>query len=309
MNLGKVGVWTAQFDFAPAEVVRSAVRELEELGYGAVWTGENVGREPIAQAGLLLSATDRLVVATGIMNIWVRDPLATVAAQLTLAEAYPERFLLGLGASHARLVEGVRGHAYARPLRKMRDHLSAMDRLTERYRAVKPPPPPRVLAALGPRMLELAADLTDGAHTYFVPPEHTTHARSALGNGKVLAVEQAVVLENEPDKARAIARTHTRRYLPLANYTGNLRRLGFDPNDFDHEGSDRLVDAIVAWGDLATITRRVDDHLAAGADHVCLQVISEDFRALPMPQWRELAKSLCAPPPTQASGHSGTGGI
>lgn len=301
MNLGNVGVWTAQFDFVPADVVSKTVRELEDLGYGAVWVGENIGREPIAQAGLLLSATDHLVVATGVMNVWARDPLATVAAQLTLAEAHPGRFLLGLGASHIRLVEGHRGHAYARPLQKMRDHLSAMDRFAERYRAVKPPPPPRVLAALGPRMLGLAAELADGAHTYFVPPAHTAQARAILGDGKLLAVEQAVVLETDPDKARAVARTHTRRYLPLANYTDNLRRLGFDTADFDHEGSDRLVDAIVAWGDLETISRRVDDHLAAGADHVCLQVISEDFRALPRQAWKELAQAFCTSSSSETS--------
>lgn len=227
MNLGKVGIWTAQLDFFPADLVRETVRELEHLGYGAIWVGENIGREPIAQAGLLLSATDRLLVATGIMNIWARDPLATVAAQLTLAEAYPGRFLLGLGASHARLVEKRQGDAYVRPLQKIRDYLSAMDRAAERYRAMKPSPSPLVLAALGPKMLALAAELADGAHTYFVPPEHTALARTALGDGKLLAVEQAVVLETDATKARAIARSHTRRYLPLINYTNNLRRLGF----------------------------------------------------------------------------------
>jgi probable F420-dependent oxidoreductase len=294
VNLGKVGIWTAQLDFVSADVVRDTVRMLEDLGYGAIWVGENVGREPIAQAGLILAATDQLVVATGIMNIWARDPAATAAAQLALAEAYPDRFLLGLGASHARLVEETRGHAYARPLQKMRDYLTAMDRFAERYRAVRPSSPPlRVLAALGPRMLSLAAELTDGAHTYFVPPQHTANARAALGDGKLLAVEQAVVLETDPDKARAVARTHTRRYLPLTNYTNNLRRLGFDTTDFDHDGSDRLVDAIVAWGDLETITRRVEEHRDAGADHVCLQVINQYFRKQPTQAWNDLAQALC----------------
>ena len=299
MNIGRIGVWTSQFDFVSADAVRTAVQNLEDLGYGAIWVGENIGREPIAQAGLLLSTTDRLVVATGIANIWARDPLATVAAQLTLAEAYPDRFLLGLGASHARLVETHRGHPYASPLRKMRDHLSAMDQFAESYRAIKPPSrPPRVLAALGPKMLGLAAELADGAHTYFVPPEHTARARAALGDGKLLAVEQAIVLETDAVKARAIARTHTRRYLPLANYTNNLRRLGFDAADFDHEGSDRLVDAIVAWGNLQTIVRRIDDHWQAGADHVCLQVITENQQALPTDTWHELASTLSSPSPS-----------
>lgn len=293
MNVDRLGIWTSQFDFVSADAIRNAAQELEDLGYGTIWVGENIGREPIAQAGLLLSATDHLTVATGIANIWARDPLAAVAAQLTLAEAYPNRFLLGLGASHARLVETHRGHRYASPLQKMRGYLSAMDQLATSYRAVKPRSRPRrVLAALGPRMLQLAAELADGAHTYFVPPEHTAQARADLGAGKLLAVEQAVVLEANPAKARALARTHTRRYLPLVNYTNNLRRLGFEASDLDHEGSDLLVDAIVAWGSLETIARRIDDHWQAGADHVCLQVITEDRRLLPIREWQELASAL-----------------
>jgi probable F420-dependent oxidoreductase len=292
VNLGRIGIWTGQFDFVPANTVRDAVRELEHLGYSAIWAGENIGREPIAQAGLLLAATERLVVATGVMNIWVRDPLATVAAQLTLAEAHPDRFLLGLGTSHARLVETHRGHPYHRPLQKMRDYLDAMDRFAERYRAAQPSAAPRVLAALGPRMLNLAAERAQGAHTYFVPPEHTAHARARLGAGKLLAVEQAVVLDTDPTTARATARTHTRRYLPLLNYTNNLRRYGFDDTDYQHGGSNRLVDAVVAWGNIDTLARRIHDHHDAGADHVCLQVISPDFRALPTKAWKELAPAL-----------------
>lgn len=293
MNLGRVGIWTSQFDFASAPVVREAVQELEELGYGAIWFGENIGREPIAQAGLMLSATERLVVATGIMNIWARDPLTTVAAQLTLAEAYPDRFLLGLGSSHARLVDGERGHRYEQPLTKMRDYLDAMDQAAKRYRAPRVGQAPRLLAALGPKMLALASERADGAHTYFVPPEHTTGARTILGPDKLLAVEQAVVLEPDSAAARAVARRYTRRYLPLTNYTNNLRRLGFEESDFEHEGSDRLVDAVVAWGDLDAVVRRVQEHWHAGADHVCLQVISRDFRTLPRAAWNELASALC----------------
>ena len=295
MNLGALGIWTSQFDFMAAPVVRDAVAQLEELGYGAVWFGENIGREPIAQAGLVLAATNQLTVATGIMNIWARDPLTTTAAQLTLAEAYPNRFLLGLGTSHARLVEEERGHQYEQPVAKMRGYLDAMDQLAQRYRAVRPLSSPRVLAALGPKMLTLAAERADGAHTYFVPPEHTTQARAVLGDDKLLAVEQAVVLETEPSKARAIARRHTRRYLPLPNYTNNLRRFGFNLADFEHEGSDRLVDAIVAWGDVEDIARRIQAHQAAGADHVCIQVITADVRRLPYETWQLLAQALCQP--------------
>jgi probable F420-dependent oxidoreductase len=292
VRLGRVGVWTGQLDFVPASEVQSALRSLEEWGFGAVWFGENVGRDPISLAGLVLAATERLMVATGIVNIWARDPLATVAAQLTLAEAYPERFVLGLGASHARLVEAERGRRYERPLARMREYLSAMDGFAERYRAVRPAAAPRVLAALGPKMLALAAERADGAHTYFVPPEHTAKARKVLGPGKLLAVEQAVVLETEPAAARALARRHTRRYLPLPNYTNNLRRLGFADTDFDREGSDRLVDAIVAWGGAEAVVRRVEDHLAAGADHVCLQVINPNFRQLPYEAWKLLGDAL-----------------
>lgn len=292
MNLGRLGIWTAQLDFAPAPEVREAVQVLEQLGYGAVWVGENVGREPIAQAGLLLGATDRIVVATGVMNIWARDALATRAAQLTLAEAYPDRFLLGIGTSHARLVTGERGHTYDTPLAAMVRYLDAMDQFAERYRAVKPENAPLVLAALGPRMLRLAAKRADGAHTYFVPPEHTARARAVLGDGRLLAVEQAFVLATDPTEARGVARRHVRRYLPLINYTDNLRRLGFEDDDFEGDGSDRLVDAIVARGDVDAVARRIDEHWAAGADHVCLQALGSDSRGLPIDEWKELAQLL-----------------
>jgi probable F420-dependent oxidoreductase len=291
-GFGQVGIWTSQLDFVSAAEERDAVQELEALGYGALWFGENVGREPIAQAGLVLAATERLVVATGIMNIWARDPLATVAAQATLGEAYPDRFVLGVGVSHERLVHGERGQEYRRPLARMRKYLDAMDEAAARYRAPMPPDRPRVLAALGPKMLALAADRADGAHTYFVPPEHTGQARAILGPGKLLAVEQAVVMEADPGEARAIARGHTRRYLPLVNYTANLRRLGFDDSDCAHDGSDRLVDAVVAWGDLDAVVRRVDEHRQAGADHVCLQVLGQDARRLPKQAWSDLATAL-----------------
>jgi probable F420-dependent oxidoreductase len=293
MDLGDVGIWTAQLDFVPVAALRDIVQELEALGYGALWFGENIGREPIAQASLVLGVTQRLVVATAVMNIWARDPLATVAAQLTLTEAYPDRFLLGVGASHALLVEDQRGHHYDKPLARMRDYLGAMDRAATRYRASRPAVAPRVLGALGPKMLALAAEQADGALTYFVPPEHTAQARAILGRDKLLAVEQAVVLESDPATARAIGRRHTRRLLPLVNYTDNLRRLGFVDSDFDGEGSDRLVDAVVAWGDLDAIVRRVEEHRQAGADHVCLQVIDRDFKTPPRRAWRDLAQAFC----------------
>lgn len=293
MDLKPVGIWTGQLDYQPANQAREAVAALEELGYGAVWVGEAVGREALSNAGLLLSATSHLVVATGIANIWVRDALAMVAGQNTLAEAYPERFLLGLGVSHAPLIEGMRGHHYQRPLAAMRQYLDAMDEVVSSYRAVPPgTPPPRVLAALGPKMLTLAAKRAQGAHSYFVPPEHTAQARDQLGPDSWLIPEQAVVLENDPERAREIARRHTSRYLRLPNYTNNLRRLGFGDEDLAGSGSDRLVDATVAWGDENAIVSRVRAHLNAGADHVCVQVLDPDRRGLPAAQWRRLAPAL-----------------
>jgi probable F420-dependent oxidoreductase len=293
MNLGRVGIWTYHLNFQPTSKVRDVVAELEALGYGAVWVGEAAYREPLASAAVLLSATSRMVVATGIANIWVRDPFATLASQLTLAEAYPERFLLGLGVSHARMVEGKRGHHYRRPFTAMRTYLEAMDRLAASYRAVGPVmPPPRVLAALGPKMLALAAARTQGAHPYLVPPEHTAKAREQLGPDRWILPEQGVVLETNPANARAIARRHLAPYLGLPNYTNNLCRLGFTDDDLAASGSDRLVDALFAWGDVAQVARRVQEHHDAGADHVCIQVFDADPHGLPVRQWRELATAL-----------------
>jgi probable F420-dependent oxidoreductase len=286
-----IGIWTSQFDFQPAAKVREAAAELERLGFGAIWFPESVGRESLTQAALLLGATRRMVIATGIANIYARDPVTTAAGQNTLAEAYPARFLLGLGVSHIPLVEQVRGHRYGNPIPSMRAYLDAMDRAP--YRAVSPSvKPPRVLAALGPQMLRLAGERAGGAHSYFVPPEHTARARQILGAGRLLAVEQAVVLETDATKARQIARAHTSRYLALPNYVNNLRRLGFGDEDLVGGGSDLLVDAIVAWGDMAAVIQRVHAHQSAGADHVCIQVLPSDPQALPMAQWREVAAAL-----------------
>ena len=293
-RIGRVGVWTGQLDFSPASVVRDAAREVEEAGYGALWTGEAVGREVLTAAHLLLGATDSLVVATGIANIWARDALAMAAGQLALAEAFPGRFLLGIGVSHKPLLD-VRGQDYGKPLAFMRTYLDGMDHGYDVYRAAKPDPtPPRVLAALGPKMLELARDRADGAHTYFVPPEHTARAREILGPGKLLVPEQVCVLSTDATVAREIARRHTTSYLRLANYTANLERFGFTADDFADGGNDRLVDTICAWGDVDAIAARVRAHLDAGADHVAVQVLVDDRRGLPRKEWAELAPALLA---------------
>lgn len=291
MDLGRVGLWTFQLDLQPAAAARDAVAELEGLGYPTVWVPEAVGREPFVNSALLLGSTQRMVVATGIASIWARDAFTTAAAQLTLNEAYAGRFLLGLGVSHQPMVDFVHGHHYDKPLSKMREYLAQMDRVI--YLAPRPADEPRrVLAALGPKMLELAATQALGAHPYFVPVEHTAIARQALGEGPLLCPEQAVVLTTDPQVGRTVARAHMATYLGLPNYTNNLRRLGWRDEDLADGGSDALVDAIVAWGDEDAIVTRVRGHLDAGADHVCVQVLDADAGALPMEQWRTLAPAL-----------------
>lgn len=293
-RLGKVGIWCGQLDFSPADMVRDAAREVQDLGYAALWTGEAVGREMFSAAQLLLSATDSLIVATGIANIWARDAQATAAAQLALSEAYPDRFVLGIGASH-KLLMTVRGGDYRKPLAHMRGYLDSMDNGYDVYRAVKPASwPPRLLAALGPRMLELARDRADGAHTYFVPPEHTARAREILGADRLLVPEQVCVLAQDPTVAREIARRHTTSYLRLPNYTSNLERFGFTAEDFAGGGSDRLVDTICAWGSIDAVAARIQAHLDAGADHVAVQVLIDDRRGLPRKEWAELGPALHA---------------
>jgi probable F420-dependent oxidoreductase len=290
IDIGKIGIWSF-FETQPAAKAREAAAELEELGFKVVWMPEAVGREVMTAAGLLLAATRKIVVATGIANIWARDPMTMAAAQKTLCEGYPGRFLLGVGVSHAPLVEGVRGHRYEKPLSAMRAYLDAMDKALY----VAPAPQgetPRVIGALAPKMLRLSAERADGAHPYFVPPEHSAQARSILGKGPLLAPEQAAVLETDPSQARAIARAHMAMYLGLPNYVSNLKRLGFTDADVANGGSDRLVDAIVVWGDIDAVAKRVRAHHDAGADHVCLQVLGSDPSRLPSSQWRELASAL-----------------
>lgn len=291
MQLGATGVWTTQLDNFPAAKAQEAVAELEELCFGALWLGESTGREALTSAGLLLAGTKRIVIATGIANIYGRDPVTMAAAQKTLAEAYPNRFLLGLGVSHVPLVEQLRGHRYDKPVATMRAYLDAMDQAP--YRAAPPTSkPPRVLAALGPQMLRLSAERADGAHPYNTTPQHTAQARELLGAGPLLCPEQAVVLETNPAKARAIARKFLAIYLTLPNYTNNFLRLGFQEADFANGGSDKLIDAIIAWGDLKTVLNRIQEHHSAGADHVCLQVLTEDPQTFPLREYRELASAI-----------------
>jgi probable F420-dependent oxidoreductase len=274
-RLGRVGVWTSLLSDLPARRAADVVREVERLGFAALWLPESAfSKEMLSHCALLLGATERLIVAPGIANIWARDPVAMANGARTLGEAFAGRFVLGIGVSHAPAVAR-RGGQYQRPLARMREYLDAMAG-AECSGPEPAEPVPLVLAALGPQMLRLAAERSAGAHPYFVPVEHTRLARDTLGPEPLLAVEQAVVLETEPGRAREIARAHTRRYLALDNYVNNLRRLGWSEADLAAPGSDRLVDAVVAWGDVDAVRARVQEHHAAGADHVCLQVLTAE---------------------------------
>jgi probable F420-dependent oxidoreductase len=241
-------------------------------------------------SSILLGATTTLPLATGINNIYARDPMAMVAGQKTLAEAFPDRFLLGLGVSHGHLVAGVRKHDWSKPYSHMIEYLDRMDKAL--FMAKGPEHDPgRLLAALGPKMLQLSAARANGSHPYFTTPEHTEIARKEMGNDSLLAPEQMVVVETDPVEARRIARAGMKIYLSLPNYFNNLVRLGYTEADRADGGSDRLVDAIVAWGSPEQIAARVKQHHDAGADHVCVQVL-QDGMAMPEKQWRALAPAL-----------------
>jgi probable F420-dependent oxidoreductase len=292
-RLGPAGVWSFALQAQPAAKEREAVAQIEELGSPAVWIPESVeSKEIFSHASLLLSTSSRLIVAAGIANIWARDATAMENGRRTLADAYPGRFVLGLGVSDATSVS-LRGGVYRRPYDAMRAYLDAMESAV--YEGPDPEvPAPTLVAALGPRMLALAAERSLGAHTYFVPVEHTAEARRLLGPAPVLAVEQTAVLDTNSSRAREIARRFASDYLELPNYANNLRRLGWSERDFDGGGSDRLIDAVVSWGAPDTIGARVREHLDAGADHVCVQVLGADPADVCLAQWRELAPVLLA---------------
>jgi probable F420-dependent oxidoreductase len=279
-----VGIWSSIRLWRDEAENKEAAAELDELGYGALWLGGAHGDLALVQA--LLDASSRLALATGIVNVWVYDAADVAAARARVVAAHPGRFLLGLGIGHAVSTEAA-GMRYEKPYEKLVAYLDAL--------AASPNPVPEdemALAALGPRVLRLAADRTAGAHPYLVPPEHTQRAREVIGPDALLAPDQKVVLETDPDRARAIARQGLAIYLRLPNYTNNLKRLGFTDEDMVEPGSDRLVDALIVWGDVDTIVARVRAHLDAGADHVCIQALSDTPGALPRAAWRELAPAL-----------------
>jgi probable F420-dependent oxidoreductase len=279
MQLGRLGVWNAMDAMSAADGAAFGKR-VEAWGYSALWLPESRGRDVMVHSSWLLANTTKLVVAPGIANIYARDPMAMANGQRALAEQSGGRFLLGIGVSHVPSVEGLRGHTYGRPIATMRRYLETM--YAAPYGAPQPAEKPlTILAALGPRMLALSAELADGAHPYNVPPEHTAEARRIMGPGKLLCPEVWVLLETDAAKARAAARQALANYMRLDNYVNNWRRLGFTDEDFAGGGSPRFIDANVAWGDEAAIRKRIQEHWDAGADHVCIQTIRPDGARLP----------------------------
>ncbi|GAA0587054.1 LLM class F420-dependent oxidoreductase [Paractinoplanes ferrugineus] len=281
-----VSVWQPYFLGAPSSSAAvDAATELEELGYSRIWFSAGFGENLPARFGELLAGTRRIGVASGIATIWHTSPAELAAFAAAAANAHPGRFLLGLGTSHAALVDGDHTR-YRRPYSKMVEYLDALD-------AAGLPTERRVLAALGPRMLELARDRSAGAHPYFTTAEHTAEARPALGPGRLLAPEVAVVLEAEATRARAVARQYTAGYLKLPNYTNNLRRFGWTDEDLAGGGSDRLVDAVIPWGTPEQVAAGIEKHYRAGADEVAIQVLNGgDHTSFPADAFRALAAIL-----------------
>jgi len=274
MQLGKLGVWAPMDVLSAAEGALFAQR-VENWGYAALWLPESRGRDVLVHSSWLLANTKSLIVAPGIANIYARDPMAMANGQRALAEQSGGRFLLGIGVSHAPTVVGLRGHTYGKPVTTMRAYLQGMQAAP--YLAPDPPERPlTIVAALGPRMMALSGELADGAHPYNVPPEHTAEARSILGSGKLLCPEVWVLLETDATAARSAARQALAPYMRLDNYVNNWRRIGFGDDELAGGGSDRFIDANVAWGTEEAIRKRIQEHWDAGADHVCIQSINPD---------------------------------
>jgi probable F420-dependent oxidoreductase len=282
MELSGVGVWSSQLRYSEASEAADAAAELDELGFTALWIPD-VGGPVFDAVGRLLGATKRTVIATGILNLWMHSADDVAASYGALTDQHGDRFLLGIGVSHAPLIDAGQPGRYRKPLAATASFLDELD-------ATQRPVPidRRVLAALGPKMLQLSASRARGAHPYLVTPEHTASARSTLGEGPLLLPEQTVILSDNADEARSIGTDWLRSYLALPNYANNLLRSGFCEDDLA-QVSDRLFGAIIAWGDEDAIMRRVNEHRSAGADHVCVQVLTADPQAFPREQWRRIA--------------------
>ncbi|BCO34514.1 LLM class F420-dependent oxidoreductase [Mycobacterium heckeshornense] len=287
MELSGVGIWSSQLRYGDPAEAADAAAELDDLGFTALWIPD-VGGPVFDAVERLLAATKQTVIATGILNLWMHAPDDVAKSHAALSAEHADRFLLGIGVSHAPLIDAKQPGRYRKPLAATASFLDGLDA------AAQPVPVERrVLAALGPKMLALAASRARGAHPYLVTPEHTATARSVLGDGPLLLPEQTVILCDDADEARRIGTEWLRAYLALPNYANNLLRSGFSADDLA-QVSDRLFDAIIAWGDEAAIMRRVAEHQAAGADHVCVQVLAADQRAFPREQWRRIAAACNA---------------
>ncbi|MEM9174415.1 MAG: TIGR03620 family F420-dependent LLM class oxidoreductase [Myxococcota bacterium] len=274
MELGKIGVW-GWLDHWTAQEAAEFAQRAEGWGYSALWIPEAVGRDPFSLIGYLVARTEHMIYATGIANIYARDPMGMKAIWKTISEMAPNRFILGLGVSHAHLVSGQRGHEYKKPLSTMRDYLEAMDKAL--YMGKQPEvDAPIVIGALRDKMLGLSATAAQGAHPYNVVPAHTKRAREVMGPDALLCPEHMVLHETDPTKAREIARNNLKVYIGLPNYQNNLLQFGFTPEDFENGGSDALVDALVVWGEPDSIAAHLQQHLDAGANQVCIQAFRAD---------------------------------
>jgi probable F420-dependent oxidoreductase len=286
VDLSGVGVWSHQLRYGDKARSADAAAELEELGYSALWIPD-VGQTPVLESvDHLLSATKDIVIATGILNLWMNEPADVAASYASLLAAHGDRFLMGIGVSHAPLIDSTEPGRYRKPLAATESFLDALD-------AAQPPVPvgARALAALGPKMLELAATRTRGAHPYLVTPEFTRRARELLGDGPLLLPEQTVILTEDAAQAREIGAHWIKMYLAMPNYANNMLRQGFSADDVASV-SDRLLNGIIAWGDETAVIGRINEHLSAGADHVCVQVLTPDLGEYPLEQWRRIAAAL-----------------
>jgi probable F420-dependent oxidoreductase len=282
MDLAGVGIWSSQLHYGDPAEIADAAAELDELGFTALWIPD-VSGSVLDAVGRLLVATTRTVIATGILNLWMHSAGDVAESFAALTAEHGDRFLLGIGVSHAPLIDAGQPGRYRKPLAATASFLDGLDA------APRPvPAEARVLAALGPKMLALSATRARGAHPYLVTPDHTASARSVLGQGPLLLPEQTAILTDDADEARRIGTNYLRAYLALPNYANNLLRSGFSEDDLA-QVSDRLFNAIIAWGDEGAIMRRVAEHRAAGADHVCVQVLTADPREFPREQWRRIA--------------------
>jgi len=299
ISLSGVGVWCGAFRFAEEKSAREAAAAAEDLGYTALWLPDAGGEDLFPRLAALLEATERIVVATGILNLWMHDAATVSARYAELAERHPDRLLIGIGISHAPFIEATGVGTYTKPVAKMNSYLDELDAIGALTTDA------RILAALGPKMLQTARDRSLGAHPYNSVAEHTATARAALGPGKLLAPEVAVVLETDPETARNTARTSLEVYFGLPNYLNNWRRFGFTEEEIAPPGSDRLIDELIPSGDEQTVAAKLGAHRDAGADHICIQVLTGDSPAaamlegkepagpaFPVEQWRWLAPVL-----------------